>query len=55
MKTYYVEVEGVVNRTLRIEAKNRAEASDAARQEFASMVGANKSETFTLGMVEDKT
>lgn len=42
MKTYEVICEGVVQRRIIVEAKNSAEASSAARQEFASLVGADK-------------
>ena len=42
MKTYEVVCEGVVQRTVFIEAENSVEAAHAARQEFASLVGADK-------------
>ena len=42
MKTYEVVCEGVVQRTVLIEAKNSVEAAEAARQEFASLVGADR-------------
>ena len=40
MKVYEVVCEGLVQRTITVEAANSAEASRAARQEFASLVGA---------------
>ena len=42
MKTYEVVCEGVVQRLVLVEATNSAEAAEAARQEFASLVGAEK-------------
>ena len=42
MKVYEVVCEGLVQRTITVEAANSAEASRAARQEFASLLGAHK-------------
>ena len=42
MKTYEVICEGVVQRLVLVEATNSAEAAQLARQEFASLVGAEK-------------
>jgi len=41
MKTYEVTCEGVTQRKVLVEATNSAEASRTARQEFASLVGAD--------------
>ena len=41
MKTYEVVCEGVVQRTVFIEAENSVVAAQEARREFASLVGAD--------------
>ena len=40
MKTYYVTVEGLVERVERVEANNVAEAMAEAKREFTAKVGA---------------
>jgi len=42
MKVYDVTCEGVVTRQVTVEAANVIEAAQAARQEFASLLGADK-------------
>lgn len=42
MKLYHVLCEGVVTRQITVKAANSAEATTAARQEFASLLGADK-------------
>lgn len=41
MRTYEVTCEGVVTRRITVEAANSAEAIAEARQEFASLLGAD--------------
>lgn len=38
-KTYYVTVEGVVTRVMRVEAKNMRDAMAEAKQEFTTTLG----------------
>ena len=40
MKTYYVTVEGLVERVQRVQANNKAEAMAEAKKEFTATVGA---------------
>lgn len=40
-KTYYVTVEGVVTRVMRVEAANMRAAMTEAKQEFVSCLGAD--------------
>lgn len=39
MKTYYVTVEGIVDRVVRVEAANVADAMQEAKQEFTNLMG----------------
>jgi hypothetical protein len=40
MKTYYISVEGLVERVQRVQANNVAEAMAEAKKEFTATVGA---------------
>jgi len=44
MNTYEVNVEGLVQRTIFVEAESQSEADDLAKEEFCSMVGAESSQ-----------
>jgi hypothetical protein len=53
MKTYYVTVEGLVERVMRVDAQNVAEAMKHAKVDFKSTVGASSAEVVTAN--EEKT
>lgn len=53
MRTYYVTVEGVVSRVVRVEANNVADAMRHAKQEFTNLVGASVAHVITTN--EEKT
>ena len=53
MKTYYVTVEGLVERVERVEANNVAEAMAEAKREFTAKVGALNAVVVTAN--EEKT
>ena len=47
MRTYYVTVEGLVERVMRVDAQNVAEAMEYAKVDFKSAVGANNAVVVT--------
>lgn len=53
MKTYYVTVEGIVDRVVRVEAANVADAMRDAKQEFTNLVGASVAQVIKVN--EEKT
>jgi hypothetical protein len=53
MKTYYITVEGIVSRVIRLEAKNVADAMADAKQEFTNLLGADSAQVITIN--EEKT
>jgi|TARA_R110000822_G_scaffold107728_3_gene236711 hypothetical protein len=53
LKTYYVTVEGLVERVMRVDAENVAEAMKYAKADFKSTVGANSAVVVTAN--EEKT
>tara|TARA_R110000765_G_scaffold10471_1_gene32381 strand:- start:942 stop:1109 length:168 start_codon:yes stop_codon:yes gene_type:complete len=53
MKTYYVTVEGLVERVMRVDAENVAEAMAEAKRDFTATVGATSAVVVTAN--EEKT
>ena len=53
MRTYYITVEGLVERVERVQAKNKVEAEAEAKREFTSKVGALNAVCVTIN--EEKT
>ena len=53
MRAYYVTVEGLVERVMRVDAENVAEAMKYAKADFKSPVGANDAVVVTAN--EEKT
>ena len=53
MKTYYVTVEGVVSRVIRVDADNVAEAMKYAKSEFIGALGADNA--VVVAANEEKT
>ena len=53
MKTYYVTVEGIVDRVVRVEAANVADAMQEAKEEFINLVGAAVAQVVKVN--EEKT
>lgn len=53
IKTYYVTVEGIVDRVVRVEATNVAEAMAEAKREFTAKVGAAAAQVIKIN--EEKT
>tara|TARA_R110000787_G_scaffold4066_1_gene15806 strand:+ start:3422 stop:3583 length:162 start_codon:yes stop_codon:yes gene_type:complete len=53
MRTYYVTVEGLVERVIRVDAENVAEAMKYAKVDFKSTMGANNAVVVTAN--EEKT
>tara|TARA_R110000744_G_scaffold117968_2_gene220437 strand:+ start:52 stop:222 length:171 start_codon:yes stop_codon:yes gene_type:complete len=53
MRAYYVTVEGLVERVMRVDAENVAEAMKYAKADFKSTVGANDAVVVTAN--EEKT
>jgi len=48
MKRYYVTVEGLVSRVIRVTAADPADAAAEARREFTATVGALNAEVTTI-------
>lgn len=54
MTTYYVTVEGIVDRVMRVEADNVADAMREAKQEFTNMLGADAAQVIKVNKETNK-
>lgn len=54
MKTYEVICEGVVQRTLHIQADDPVTAAEEARREFASLTGAHKEAVAVVDIYKER-
>jgi hypothetical protein len=53
MKNYYVTVEGLVSRVIRLQAANPVDAAMEARREFTATTGALSAEVVTINKEPD--
>jgi len=54
MKTYEVICEGVVQKTITVEADNPASAAEQARKEFAALTGAYKDAVAVVDIYKER-